>query len=213
MSTSVFFDLDGTILEFTKPYGEIIGETFRVCLGGSTPELIETYNENFFEALLAIEPKPYLNGMRAVRAKIDRDTAPETLVSELRDREIAMTTVRDTARELLESLAERHHLGIITNGVTEWQKTKLKHHGLLERFETVVTSYEVGAHKPDAAPFDVARERSDADTPVMIGDDYEADIEGAREAGFVPVHLDREAVAAMQVRDLDTLGTVLNAFA
>jgi putative hydrolase of the HAD superfamily len=213
MSTAVFFDLDGTVIEFAKPYGEVIEETLQAYLGRSTAELVETYNENFFRALMAIEPEPYLTGMQAVCSEINGDTAPETLVSGLYDREVAMTTVSDDAHDLFVSLAEHHHLGIITNGVPEWQKAKLEHHGLLERFETVVTSYEAGAHKPDSAPFEMAKERSDADTHVMVGDDYEADIEGAREAGFVPVHLNHEAVAPTQVRDLDTLGTVLDSFA
>ncbi len=121
-----------------------------------------------------------------------------------------MTAVSDEARKLFESLAERHHLGIITNGVPEWQKSKLQHHDLLELFETVVVSYEAGAHKPDPAPFEMAKARVDADTYVMVGDDYEADIEAAREAGFIPVYLDREAVAPTQVRDPGTLWTVLD---
>lgn len=213
MSTAVFFDLDGTVVEFTKPYGEVIEGALRACLGQSTSELVETYTEHFFEALMAIEPEPYLTGMQAVCMKANSDIAPETLVSELHDREMAMTTVGDDARALFESLAERHHLGIITNGVPEWQKAKLQHHGLLEHFETVIVSYEVGAHKPDPAPFEMAKARVDADTYVMVGDDYEADIEAAREAGFVPVYLDREAVATTQVRDLGTLWTVLDSLA
>jgi putative hydrolase of the HAD superfamily len=210
MSTAVFFDLDGTVVEFTKPYGEVIEETLRTCLGHSTSELVETYNESFFEALMAIESEPYLTGMQAVCAKTNSDTAPETLVSELCNREVAMTTVSNDARKLLESLAERHHLGIITNGVPKWQKAKLEHHDLLGRFETIITSYEAGAHKPDSAPFELAKERADVDTYVMVGDDYEADIESARKAGFVPVYLDRETVVPTQVRDLGTLGTVLD---
>lgn len=212
MSTAVFFDLDGTVIEFTKPYGEVIEETLTARLGHSTAKLVETYHEHFFEAFMAIEPEPYLTGMQAVCVKTSSDTAPETLVSELREREIAMTAVSDDARKLFESLAERHHLGIITNGVPEWQKAKLQYHDLLELFETVVVSYEAGAHKPDPAPFEMAKTRVDADTYVMVGDDYEADIEAARETGFVPVYLDREAVAATQVRDLGTLWTVLDPF-
>ncbi len=77
MSTAVFFDLDGTVVEFTKPYGEVIEETFRACLGYSTPELVETYSEHFFEALMAIEPEPYLTGMQAICTKANSDTAPK----------------------------------------------------------------------------------------------------------------------------------------
>lgn len=44
----------------------------------------------------------------------------------------------------------------------------------------------------------------------MIGDD-EADIEGARRVGFVPVRLDSGATAAT-ILDFGTLGGVVDAF-
>jgi len=36
--------------------------------------------------------------------------------------------------------------------------------------------------------FDLARERLSADRHVMVGDDREADVEGARAAGFEAIH-------------------------
>ncbi|WP_276411589.1 HAD family hydrolase [Haloarcula halobia] len=70
------------------------------------------------------------------------------------------------------------------------------HHDLTDHFDVVVASYEAGAHKPDPAPFDRLRDRLPADEYVMVGDDYEADVEGARAAGFVPVHYEHEARSA-----------------
>jgi putative hydrolase of the HAD superfamily len=49
----------------------------------------------------------------------------------------------------------------------------------------VVASYEAGAHKPDAAPFDRLREQVAAEEYLMVGD--ASDVEGARAAGFVPI--------------------------
>jgi putative hydrolase of the HAD superfamily len=148
--------------------------------------------------------------MTAVCDRLDADASPDALVTTLREREFAATTVSDTTRTLLDSIGRRHCLGIITNGVPEWQEAKLRHHGLDDRFDAVVCSYDVGAHKPDRAPFEAAKARLDAETYVMIGDDYEADIEGAREAGLVPVHLASDA-SELRTPDLDSLGTLLDA--
>lgn len=82
---------------------------------------------------------------------------------------------------LLASLAERHRLGIVTNGLSEWQEAKLRHHDIADAFDAVICSYDVGAHKPDPAPFEAVRRPLDVD------------IEGAREAGFVPLHLASDA--------------------
>jgi putative hydrolase of the HAD superfamily len=213
VTTAVCFDLDGTLVEFTRPYAEVLAETFEACLGRSSSRLIEVYNERFFEVLLAVEPEPYLAGMRAVRDAADADAgvdpAPEALVAELRDREVEATAVTDGARALPDSLSD-HPLGVVTNCLPEWQRAKLRHHDLLGRFEAVVTAYEVGAHKPDPAPFEAVRERIEADRYVMIGDDYDADVEGARAAGFEAVSIDPETPAPAQVRDLDALAALLD---
>ena len=73
---------------------------------------------------------------------------------------------------------------------------ELEHRDLLDPFDAVVASWEAGAHKPDRAPFDLARERLVADRHAMVGDDREADVEGARAAGFEAVHAPDGIVAA-----------------
>jgi putative hydrolase of the HAD superfamily len=209
MSTAVCFDLDGTVIEFTVPYETILDRTFDAALDRSIRGAIETYNEAFYEALSTLEPEPYLAGMRAVCDQTDTDADPTSLVEILREREFAATAVSEETRSLLDSLGQRHRLGIVTNGVPEWQEAKLRQHGLRDRFDTVICSSSVGAHTPDPAPFAAAKARLDADTHVMIGDNYEADIEGARNASFVPVHL--SDASEIQIPDLDSLGTLLNA--
>jgi putative hydrolase of the HAD superfamily len=106
---------------------------------------------------------------------------------------------------LLAVLDARYRLGVLTNGVREWQLAKLDGHGLADTFDAVVASYEAGAHKPDRAAYDLARERLPADAYVMIGDDLETDVIGAREAGFGAIHLDRHADAPAALDDPATL--------
>lgn len=54
----------------------------------------------------------------------------------------------------------------------------------------MIVSYDVGAHKPDESIFDRARETIEADNDVLVGDS-DADVEGARAAGFVLVRVER----------------------
>jgi len=70
---------------------------------------------------------------------------------------------------------------------------KVAHHGLLHRFEARVASYDVGAHKPEIAVFEAAREALDAETYVYVADNPPGDLDPAREAGFRCVHLDADA--------------------
>ncbi|WP_435360030.1 HAD family hydrolase [Haloarchaeobius sp. DFWS5] len=205
--TAVFFDLDGTVVEFTRSYGDVLVETFEAHTDDRPVELAEAYNEHFFARFDAVEPEPVLGAMRDAVAETGHDLDPEALRDTLHEKELDMTAVSDEARALFDELAERHHLGVLTNGVPEWQRSKLAHHGLTDRFETFVASYEAGAHKPDSAPYDLARERAPDEISrfVMVGDDYEPDVQGARDAGFEAIHLDR-GVESVVVPDIESLG-------
>ncbi|WP_267641456.1 HAD family hydrolase [Haloarchaeobius amylolyticus] len=211
MSTAVFFDLDGTVVEFTRDYGDVIADALTDHFGHAPDDLIETYDEAFYRRFQAVGPEPVLGAMEEVCEEADADADPAALRDSLQEHELAMTHVSAEARTLFEALWERHHLGVLTNGVPEWQRSKLAHHDLGGLFDTVVTSYEAGAHKPDPAVFDLARERApdDIDQFVMVGDDYEPDVQGAREAGFRAVHLDRGSAGA-RVASLEELGSLLS---
>jgi len=190
MTTAICFDCDGTLLRLERSYGEILTEAFETELGHCSDELLSAYDEAFFAAFDALEPDPVETAMAAALDSTAVDGDPEALAEALHTVEQEATTVPDGTRESLGALGETDRLAVITNGVGDWQRAKLAHHDLLSHFETVVTSYEAGAHKPDAAPFEELRSRIDAEQYVMVGDDYEADIEGARAAGFVPVHVE-----------------------
>lgn len=190
MTTAIYFDLDGTLVHRTRSYDALLDVVFEAELGHTSTALREAYEERFFAAFEACEPEPVRRGMAAAVETVGVDADPEALVGALQRAEQTHSTVAPGTRESLAALAERNRLGVLTNGVPEWQRAKLAHHDLLSPFEAVVASYEVGAHKPDPAVFEAARERLDARQFVMVGDDYEADVEGARAAGFVPVHVE-----------------------
>jgi len=177
---AVFFDLDGTLLEFTRGYGELLADAFRAVEGEVRPEWVERYDEAFFEVLEDCGPEPYRRGFAAAGA----DAEPETLVAALREAEIEATRPPEEARSTLEDLGEQYSLGVLTNGTPEWQTDKLRAHGLESHFDAVVTSYDAGAHKPDAAVFRLAEERLPAERYAMVGDDPAADVQGARNAGW-----------------------------
>jgi putative hydrolase of the HAD superfamily len=210
MTTAVFFDLDGTVLEFTQPYGQILGETLEDRLGRSSDELVELADRTFTEAFEALEPDPYLRAMEAVAREVDRDAEAPALVASLIEHELEATTVPDGGRELFERLAERHRVGILSNGVTDVQETKLEYHDLEDLFDPVVVSYSVGAHKPDPEIFETAKDAVEADAYVMIGDDYGGDVEAAREAGFEAIHFDRSLRAPVSTSDFGALADLLD---
>jgi 5'-nucleotidase len=83
---------------------------------------------------------------------------------------------------LLNFIKGKAKLGIITNGFTELQETRLERSGLKDFFEIHVISEQVGITKPDPRIFEHALFL--AGNPVrekvlMVGDTFETDILGA----------------------------------
>ncbi|MDT3437042.1 HAD family hydrolase [Haloarcula sp. 1CSR25-25] len=188
MTTTICFDLDDTLVHYPEPYENILRRTVQAHDIEYTDELQAVSKDVFYTAFEALEPEPFRQSMAAVVEAAGADADIDALVETLRETEYASTTVPDAARDSLPGLAADNQLAIVTNGVRDRQLGKLDHHGLADLFDRFVASYEVGAHKPDSAPFDRVREKLPADEYVMVGNEYETDVEGARNAGFVPIH-------------------------
>lgn len=176
---AVFFDLDGTLLRFDRPYDDLVADAFEAVLGESREAWTGTYDEAFFEAFGRCEPDPVERGFEAVDADLDAGALAEALL----EQELAACRPAPGLEDTLDRLAGERRLGVLTNGVPEWQGRKLRAHGLEDRFEAVVASYEAGAHKPEPAPFRLAERRLPADDYAMVGDS-DADVEGARGVGW-----------------------------
>ncbi len=116
------------------------------------------------------------------------------------------------AGETIEQLADKYHLHLITNGFEEVQHIKLKESGLKSFFQTMTTSEEAGVKKPDIAIFNYALQKAGAiaSESIMIGDDLEVDVLGAKNAGLDQVFFNPEGMAHNEaithdIRDLNAL--------
>ena len=86
-------------------------------------------------------------------------------------------------------LAKKYKLHLITNGFEKTQHRKLASSGLAKYFTQVITSEATGFVKPNKEIFDYALQQANATTTnsIMIGDNIEADIKGAYNAGWQTV--------------------------
>jgi putative hydrolase of the HAD superfamily len=99
--------------------------------------------------------------------------------------------------ETLEYLKTKYRLHIITNGFNEVQFRKLKNSGIKHFFEKVVTSDNAGSQKPNMKIFEYALTSVNArkNESLMIGDDWEIDIMGAKGYGFDQVYFNPDKIA------------------
>ena len=111
------------------------------------------------------------------------------------------------ASEIIEELALKYPLYILTNGFEDIQFVKVEASGLKHCFQSIITSQEVGTQKPDKKFFEYALKRADclAHEVVMVGDHPIADIRGAENAGIRTIHLNLNNVgstAQIQIKHL-----------
>lgn len=120
--------------------------------------------------------------------------------------------VFDDALEALEALRV---LGMPLAVVSNWQ-CGLSHFchelGLVDYFDHILSSAEVGAEKPDPAIFAAACERLGArpEHTLHVGDTYADDYVGAESAGLQVVLIDRAEQSASSVRTIRALTDVLD---
>jgi len=92
----------------------------------------------------------------------------------------------DGAHDILEHLQLNYQLHIITNGFNEVQYQKMEKSNLTKYFKTIITSEDAGVKKPNPIIFNYALDKAKATSneSIMIGDNWEADIMGAKNAGL-----------------------------
>lgn len=91
------------------------------------------------------------------------------------------------AQALLDALAGKARLGLITNGFTALQTARLERTGLLAYFHPLVISEQLGVAKPDVRIFEHALAQlghPPREQVLMVGDNPHSDIRGGLDAGL-----------------------------
>jgi len=203
----IFFDLDHTLWDFERNAEETKREMFEnLSLKEKGISDYETFREKYVginQALWALYRedkvgKDELNFRRfydtlCVLGVDDRELG-EAMASGFIEGISSKTYLFPHAKELLDYLFPKYILHIITNGFEEVQYRKLKTSGMDRYFTRVITSEAAGYKKPDPEIFEYALRQTGAlaAESIMIGDDLEVDIAGARQLGIDQVYVNHD---------------------
>jgi 2-haloacid dehalogenase len=122
------------------------------------------------------------------------------------------------AEAVLRLLAPLHTLALVTNGIKEVQRGRLRGSPIARYFAATIISEEVGFAKPDPRMLDAAARAagfSDKSRMVMVGDSLSSDVLAGLNYGIDTVWLNRngadcgETRPTYEIRDLRELPAIL----
>lgn len=194
MIETIFFDLDDTLLDFTKAEAVALRRALTESDVPAEQAVLDRYhiiNQRQWELL----EEGALTRAEVLTTRFD--ILFEQLGLSGRDSQQVCDRYEGYlaeghwflpgAPELLEDLAHRYRLCLASNGAAAVQRSRLKSAGILPYFQGVFISEELGADKPKEEFFRRCFESlSDFDksTALMVGDSLTSDIRGGRRAGI-----------------------------
>lgn len=196
----LFFDLDHTLWDFDANAKETLIEVyaqFDLKNRGVVPfedfyELYKIHNQilwdRYHKGFVSAED---LKWKRMYRTLLDFKIGDEAMAREMSEKFLEILPTKKLlfphTTEVLDYLAEKnYHLHLITNGFEKTQWRKLNNSGLDIYFTHVVTSEGSNSVKPQKEIFEYALNKAGAqlNQSIMLGDNLEADIQGAMNAGM-----------------------------
>jgi putative hydrolase of the HAD superfamily len=198
--SDIFFDLDHTLWDFERNSALTFQKIFHEAeIEVSLSKFLEVYvplNLAFWK--LYRENKINKTDLRYQRLKTTFDSIGYEINDEVIDilsaayitNLAAYNNLLPNTVEILDYLKPKYKLHIITNGFEEVQTRKLVNSNISGYFNQVINSEMAGVKKPNPEIFELALQKANAraDRSLMVGDNIEADILGAKAVGFHAMH-------------------------
>lgn len=223
----VFFDLDDTLFDFRANSDSALLKLYKTdeyisCLYPDYQQYVDVYhtaNSQLWEAYHHAEiTADVLRRERFQALFRGAGVAPDADLAESWDKRY-LDILSDESRlvpdalDIIERAREHYLIGILSNGFREVQYKKLRTTGLWRYVQRMVVSDEIGVNKPDARLFRFAEQAVGArpEECLMIGDNPDADIKGAIDAGWRAVYFNRVCKPAIVagVPETDSLADIV----
>lgn len=197
--THIFFDLDRTLWDYEANSSAAFSDIIQLLKLETAIYDVELFKKkyDFYNEILwdqyrkGLIQKDYLSNERFYRTLLDFNIDNKELAEIFGEKYIEITPTKShlvpNCMETITYLKKKgYSLHIITNGFQEIQFIKMKSSNIYHFFDTIITSEEVGYQKPHEKIFEYSLNACYAKKTesIMIGDDFEVDVEGAANFGI-----------------------------
>jgi 2-haloacid dehalogenase len=189
----LFFDADDTLFDYPRAESNALALTFGDLGLAYSPEVMLAY-QDFNQQVWREFELGQISAARLRLVRFERLFAHLGLqadADEISLRYLAhlahSSFLIPGAADLLAKLAGRSRIGLVTNGLPEVQRSRLRESGIADYFSFVAISEELGVAKPDPRFFAIAMEMAGKPDPrvvLVIGDSLNSDIRGGVQAGL-----------------------------
>ena len=223
MITTIFFDLDDTILDFKACEKQALSKALDTFAFVYTDEDISDYSRindmtwKKFERGEISRDRLKIERFEVFLSRFDKMVDASLFADKYMEKLSETSAMIDGARETLEILSEKYRLYAVTNGYERTQRGRIAASGVGKYFRDVFISETVGVAKPKKEYFDYCASHVPnfvLSETVLVGDSPTSDIAGGRAYGlytirFNPFGLPSEEVEAhadvSSLRELPTL--------
>lgn len=189
----ILFDLDNTLLDFTKAENYAIrrlAQDFNITLTDSDVTRYKEINEHYWHlsdsgqmSKKEILKRRFIDFFSNFNLLVDGAKCDDDYRNYLTDEVFLVEGTID----LLEKISKDHDLYVVSNGVKSTQYKRMKKGNIEKYFKKVFLSDEIGFPKPESGFFDYVIKNIDDfnfDEVVLVGDNLFTDINGANKAGI-----------------------------
>ncbi|MCY3412361.1 MAG: noncanonical pyrimidine nucleotidase, YjjG family [Candidatus Heimdallarchaeota archaeon] len=227
MYSTLFIDFDNTIVDyFAAENGALfkLARDYRIE-DDRVPELVDVYKAKNKELWEQFERKkisiPEITRQRFeyLQSKYpELKSTPDELNEQYLNAFVNATKLDQEVQKILEKLADKYSVIIVSNGIHDIQTRRLEKVGLFQLIDGYVTSQEAGAAKPETAMFELAMQKLKSlgknpskEQILMIGDSKTADYQGAINFGidFCWISEDKEHIGKYTISSFVELEKIL----
>ena len=188
MIKRVIFDMDNTLMPGKKEYDNEIG----IVLKELGIEYTEEENKKIRKALIEYENNYYTFNTKLMIDFINKYTKknyPEELIEKLMNKwsKCAPEKLPESTIKVLEYTKSKYEVVVLTDWYKEQQVKRLEKAKILKYFQEVYAA-ENTKRKPFKEAFMQAIGENKPEECIVIGDDFQRDIEGALKAGLQAIY-------------------------